>query len=62
MISNTVEKTFIFTFPTCTTQQEYKLQIPLQIPFSGCVIEFTHRLMSSFKLPIYIENGKTFVF
>lgn len=52
----TVERLFIFTFPTCTTNQEYKLEVPIYIPYSGSIKELTQRLISSFKLPCYIEK------
>ncbi|XP_043283117.1 protein C12orf4 homolog [Venturia canescens] len=60
------EKTFKFEFPTCTTNDNYTLEIPLKIPFNGSVKELTHRIMSSFKLPCYVEQDlfeslKTFV-
>ncbi|CAK9804285.1 Protein C12orf4 homolog [Anthophora quadrimaculata] len=50
-----VEKTFVYKFPTCTTNQEYILEIPLKIPYHGSIKELMHRIMSSFKLPYYIE-------
>ena len=51
-----IEETFVFKFPTCTTNQEYKLEIPIKIPFQGSIKELVHRIMSSFKLPCYIEK------
>ncbi|KOC61290.1 Uncharacterized protein C12orf4 like protein [Habropoda laboriosa] len=51
-----VERTFVFKFPTCTTNQEYILEIPLKIPYHGSTKELMHRIMSSFKLPYYIES------
>ncbi|XP_043476112.1 protein C12orf4 homolog [Leptopilina heterotoma] len=51
-----VEKSFTFKFPTCTTNQEYKLEIPLRIPFLGSIKELVHRAMLAFKLPSYIEK------
>lgn len=50
-----IEKTFIYKFPTCTTNQEYVLEVPLKIPYRGNVKELMHRIMSSFKLPCYVE-------
>jgi hypothetical protein len=52
----TVERTFTFKFPTCTTKQEYKLEVPIHIPYSGSIRELTQRLITSFKLPCYIEK------
>jgi len=51
-----VEKTFVYKFPTCTTNQEYTLEIPLKIPHHGSTKELMHRIMSSFKLPCYVES------
>lgn len=51
-----VERVFKFKFPTCTTKQEYELEIPIKIPHNGSVKELTHRVMLAFKLPCYVEN------
>jgi hypothetical protein len=51
-----IEKTFVFKFPTCTSDQEYCLEIPLKIPFQGSIKELVYRIMSSFKLPSYVET------
>lgn len=51
-----VEKTFVYKFATCTTNQEYVLEVPLKIPYGGNVKELMYRIMSSFKLPCYVES------
>ncbi|XP_070156363.1 FERRY endosomal RAB5 effector complex subunit 3 isoform X2 [Polyergus mexicanus] len=51
-----IEKTFIYKFPTCTTNQEYTLEVPIKIPYHGSIKELMHRIMSSFKLPCYVES------
>ncbi|XP_048513908.1 protein C12orf4 homolog isoform X2 [Athalia rosae] len=51
-----VDHLFKFKFPTCTTGQEYELEIPLKIPHSGSVKELTHRIVGAFKLPCYVED------
>ncbi|KAL2742910.1 protein C12orf4 isoform X1 [Vespula maculifrons] len=51
-----VERVFIYKFPTCTTNEEYVLEIPLKIPYQGSIKELTYRIMSSFKLPYYVES------
>lgn len=56
MAEDRVEENFIFKFPTCTSNQEFTLEIPLKIPFNGSVKELVHRIMSSFKLPCYVET------
>lgn len=52
----TVEKIFTFKYPTCTTNQEYVLDIPIKIPYKGSIKELVHRIESSFKLPCYIKD------
>jgi hypothetical protein len=52
-----VERTFVFKFPTCTTKKEIRLEVPIYIPYSGSIKELTQRLISSFKLPCYVEKG-----
>lgn len=56
MEEESIEKTFVFKFPTCTSNEEYSLEIPLKIPYQGSTRELVHRLMSSFKLPCYVEK------
>lgn len=51
-----IEKTFVFKFPTCTTNQEYTLEVPIKIPYHGSIKELMYRIMSSFKLPCYVET------
>lgn len=51
-----VEKTFVYKFPACTTNQEYTLEVPIRIPYHGSIKELMHRVMSSFKLPCYVES------
>lgn len=51
-----VIETFIYKFPTCSTNEEYTLEVPLKIPFQGSIRELVHRIMSSFKLPCYVET------
>ena len=51
-----IEETFVFKYSTCTTGQEYKLEIPLRIPYQGSVKELVHRTMLAFKLPSYVET------
>ncbi|KAG8040642.1 hypothetical protein G9C98_002638 [Cotesia typhae] len=50
------EKIFLFQFPTCTTNQNYTLEIPLKIPYNGSIKELTYRIMSAFKLPCYVKK------
>ncbi|KAF7993451.1 hypothetical protein HCN44_010046 [Aphidius gifuensis] len=50
------EKIFTFKFPTCKTSDEYTLEIPLKIPYHGSIKELSHRIVTSFKIPCYIEQ------
>ncbi|CAB0028592.1 unnamed protein product [Trichogramma brassicae] len=56
MEEDCIEKIFQFKFPTCTTNQEYSLEVPVKIPFQGSIKELVHRLISSFKLPCYVQT------
>lgn len=50
-------KTFIFKFPTCTTNQEYELEIPIEVPYNGDVCELTERIITVFDIPVYAKHG-----
>lgn len=52
-----VEKKFIFEFPTLTTDDKYQFEVPIHIPFSGNICELAQRLITLFKVPVYIEKG-----
>ncbi|XP_069673035.1 FERRY endosomal RAB5 effector complex subunit 3 isoform X2 [Periplaneta americana] len=51
-----IETLFVFKFPTCTTKQESTVEVPIYIPYSGSIKELTQRIISSFKLPCYVEK------
>ncbi|XP_066995758.1 FERRY endosomal RAB5 effector complex subunit 3 isoform X2 [Anabrus simplex] len=51
-----VERKLSFVFPTCTSKDEYCLEVPIHVPFSGSTSELTQRLISTFKLPPYVEK------
>lgn len=53
---NYVEKMYTYKFPTCSTNQNYTLEIPIKIPYHSSIKELAHRVMGSFKLPCYIET------
>ncbi|XP_075226606.1 FERRY endosomal RAB5 effector complex subunit 3 [Lycorma delicatula] len=50
------QKLFKFTFPMETRSDEFILEIPIHIPYSGHVGELVHRILNSFKLPAYLEK------
>lgn len=52
-----VERKFIFEFPTFTTNENYRFEVPIHIPFSGNIRELAQRLITLFKVPVYIERG-----
>ncbi|KAJ1531758.1 hypothetical protein ONE63_000419 [Megalurothrips usitatus] len=51
-----VERKFIFEFPTITTEEKYQFEIPIHIPFLGNIYELAQRLITLFKVPVYIEK------
>ncbi|XP_034949051.1 protein C12orf4 homolog isoform X2 [Chelonus insularis] len=51
-----IEKIYTFQFPTCTTNQNYLIQVPIKIPYGGSIKELAYRIIGSFKLPCYVEN------
>lgn len=52
---------FLFTFPLQTREDtSYKLKVPMEIPFTDSIAELVQRLVSSLKLPAYIEEGRLF--
>ena len=51
-----IEETFTFKFPTCTTNQDYTVEIPLRIPYRGSIKELVYRIILAFKLPSYVET------
>ncbi|XP_034253168.1 protein C12orf4 homolog [Thrips palmi] len=51
-----VEKKFMFEFPTLTTDDKHQFEVPIHIPFSGNIRELAQRLITLFKVPVYIEK------
>lgn len=49
-------KTFEFCYETCTTGETFRIKIPLTIPFKDPIREQCHRIMSAFKIPIFLEQ------
>ncbi|XP_050430308.1 protein C12orf4 homolog [Adelges cooleyi] len=47
-------QTFQFSFSTIKIPGHYKIEVPIDIPFDGNIIELAHRIVSGFHLPIYI--------
>lgn len=60
-MAQVISKNFVFKFPTCTTNQEYELEVPVEIPFYGDVTELTERIISVFDIPIYVKSGKIII-
>lgn len=52
-----VERKFVFEFPTVTTNENYRFEVPIHIPFAGNIRELAQRLITLFKVPVYIERG-----
>uniref|UniRef100_A0A1B6G7P0 Uncharacterized protein n=1 Tax=Cuerna arida TaxID=1464854 RepID=A0A1B6G7P0_9HEMI len=47
---------FNFAFPMRTREDLYQLKVPVEIPFTESIPELVQRLVSSLKLPPYIEE------
>lgn len=53
---------FHFIIPTLISKQNQTLAVPIEIPYPGLIPELTQRLITSFRLPCYIEEGNIFFF
>lgn len=51
-----VERKFIFEFSNVTSDDKYHFEIPVHIPFVGNIQELAQRLITLFKVPVYIEK------
>lgn len=51
---------FQFSFPMRTKENQHHLKVPIVIPLSDSVPELVQRLVTSLKLPPYIEEGKLY--
>lgn len=49
---------FQFSFPMRTKENQYHLKVPIVIPLSDSVPELVQRLVTSLKIPPYVEEGK----
>lgn len=49
---------FNFSFPMQTKENLHHLKVPLVIPLNDSVSELVQRLVTSLKLPPYVEEGK----
>lgn len=47
---------FHFIIPTLISKQNQTLAVPIEIPYPGLIPELTQRLITSFRLPCYIEE------
>ncbi|XP_054271407.1 protein C12orf4 homolog [Macrosteles quadrilineatus] len=47
---------YVFTFPMRTKENMYRLNVPLEIPYTDSISELVQRLVTSFKLPAYVED------
>lgn len=51
---------FQFSFPMRTKENQHHLKVPIVIPLNDSVPELVQRLVSSLKLPPYIEEGNRY--
>ncbi|CAB3222900.1 unnamed protein product [Arctia plantaginis] len=52
-----VVKTFLYEFPTCTTEElTFKLEVPVDIPLAGSTRELVQRVITMFHVPVYLED------
>lgn len=49
---------FHFSFPMRTKENQHHLKVPIVIPLNDSVPELVQRLVTSLKLPPYVEEGK----
>ncbi|KAK3922873.1 Protein C12orf4-like protein [Frankliniella fusca] len=52
----TIERKFIFEFSAQTSNETYQFEVPIHIPFVGNINELSQRLITLFKVPVYIEK------
>ncbi|XP_049783530.1 protein C12orf4 homolog isoform X1 [Schistocerca nitens] len=57
--ASTMETKFVFTYPSWTIKFDYKLEVPIYVPFSGTAEELGERLMAFFNLPSNAEEDLT---
>jgi hypothetical protein len=58
--SNCIE--FVMKFPTASAMdQNYELKTSLEIPYKDSADELAHRLITSLRLPYYINDGKCYM-
>ncbi|XP_013196140.1 protein C12orf4 homolog [Amyelois transitella] len=56
-VAHTLTKNFKYSFPTCTNEEIlFKLDVPVEIPYSGCTRELVQRVINMFHIPVYLED------
>lgn len=54
------QETFRYTFDTLNIPERYIIEVPIDIPFEGCVNELSHRIINGFDLPLYVIEGNIY--
>lgn len=54
------QETFHYKFATLNIPDNYKIEVPIDIPFEGSVKELAHRIINGFNLPLYVIEGNHF--
>lgn len=55
------QETFRYTFSSQNVPDYYKIEVPIDIPFEGSIIELSHRIIKGFNLPIYVIEGNKLI-
>jgi len=55
------QKMFYYTISTLNIPNNYKIEVPVHIPFEGSIVEFSHRIINGFNLPLYVIEGNTII-
>lgn len=55
------QKTFCYTISTLNIPENYKIEVPVHIPFEGSISELSHRIINGFNLPLYIIEGNNII-
>jgi len=55
------QKTFCYTISKLNIPDNYKIEVPVHIPFEGSIVEFSHRIINGFNLPLYVIEGNNII-
>lgn len=55
------QEIFHYKFTSHNISDKYKIEVPIDIPFEGSIIELAHRIINGFNLPLYIIKGNSYI-